>query len=161
MLSLGLEHQPDEFLTVQFTDGETKDLGSFIVGLGGGAAFSLTPDHKYELQGVLGVRFSSIEASNGDLDFRDFPLELTGHVNLGNVRLGLGPTLHLGGKLSGSGDASALDVEFDTALGALGVVEYRAQKFGLGLRYSWLDLDAKTGGSIDASSFGALFSLYL
>src|SRR5262249_19012550 len=92
--NLVVDHQFNAVGTVTFADGSTSDLGDAMVGLNAGAAFPLSSDGKYEIQGLIGFLYSKINASNGSATFWDFPLEVTAHVNLGSFRIGAGPSLH-------------------------------------------------------------------
>jgi hypothetical protein len=160
---MDLDHQFNKFATVTFTDGSKADLGDAIVGLAMGAAVPLTSDRQFEAQGLVGVRYARAGASNGDITYLEFPIEVTAHVNLGRFRLGAGPALHLGPKLSGSGIAATVDAKFETAIGAVGGVEYlfgARQSVSLGLRGTWFNLKANAG-SIDASGIGMILGVYL
>ncbi len=159
--NVAIDHQFNAIGTVTFSDGSTANLGDALVGLNAGAAFPLTADGQFEIQGLFGFLFSRINASNGNATFWDFPLEVTGHVNLGPFRLGAGPSLHISPILRGAGFASTAHVDFSTAVGAVGRVEYRfAEKFAVGIHGEWLRLSA-TDQSQDASRIGGVVSLYL
>ncbi len=164
VVGMTLDHQFNKFGTVQFTNGSSTDLGDALVGFSAGAALPLTADRRFEAQGVVGFRFARVGASNGDVSFVEFPIEITGHVNLGSFRLGAGPTFHFAPKLSGSGVAAGIDTKFDPAFGAVGLAEYLfgagKTKFSFGLRGTWLNLSAG-GSSLDASGVGMLFACYL
>ncbi len=71
---------------------------------------------------------------------------------------------HISPQVSGSGFASGVKVAYDTALGAVGAVEYLfgagTSKMSLGLRGTWFSL-AVGGQSLDASGLGFLFAFYL
>jgi len=156
-----LDHQFNAIATVTYSDGTTASLGDALFGLNAGAAFPLTPDGRFEIQGMAGFAFARINASNGSANFWDFPVEVTAHVNAGPVRLGAGPVLHIAPMLRGSGFASGADVSFGTTVGAIVRVEYEfSRKFGFGLHGSWLRLSAN-GASEDASRIGGVFSFYL
>ena len=158
---LVLEHQFNAIATVTYSDGSKASLGDALVGLNAGAAFPLTADGRFEIQGLAGVLVSRLNASNGDATFWDFPVEITAQANVGSFRLGVGPALHIAPMVRGSGFASSADLDFSTTVGAVARVEYRfTEKFGLGAHFSWLRLSAN-GGSIDASRIGMAFSLYL
>ncbi len=164
VLDMTIDHQFNKLGTVQYTDGSTVDIGDAIVGLGVGGAVALTQDRQFEVQGLVGFRFARAGASNGDVTFMEFPIEVTGHVNLGKFRLGAGPAVHIGPQVSGSGVASGVKVAYDTAFGAVGAVEYLfgagTSKISLGLRGTWFSL-AAGGQSLDASGLGFLFACYL
>jgi hypothetical protein len=156
-----LEHQFNAVATVSFSDGSQSSLGDALLGLNAGAAIPLTPDGKFEIQGVAGLLFARINATNGDAIFWDFPVEITAHANLGSFRLGAGPVLHISPMLRGNGFASGADVNFATNVGAVARAEYHFQRrFGLGLHLSWQRLSAN-GASIDATRLGGFFNFYL
>jgi hypothetical protein len=158
--NLVLDHQFNAIATVTYSDGSKATLGDAIFGLNAGAAFPLTPDGRFELQGLAGLMFAKINASNGSATFWDFPVELTAHVNLASFRLGAGPVLHISPLLRGDGFASNVNVNFGTTVGGVARVEYRfAEKFGVGLHGTWLRLSAN-GQTADASRIGGVFSFY-
>jgi hypothetical protein len=159
--NLEVDHQFNAVATVTFTDGSTSSLGDALVGVNAGLAHPLTPDGMFEVQTVLGFLVSRINASNGSAIFWDFPLEVTGHVNVGPFRFGAGPALHISPMLRGDGFASGSNVTFATTVGGVVRAEYRlSQHWGVGFNYSWLRLSA-SGQSGDASRIGGSFGWYL
>ena len=156
-----IDHQFSAVGTVTYSDGSTSNLGDALLGLNAGAAFPVSSDGQFEIQGLLGFLFSKINASNGSATFWDFPLEVTAHVNFGPFRLGAGPSLHISPILRGEGFASGSNVDYSTTVGAIGRLEYRfADKFAVGIHGEWLRLSANSQ-SQDASRLGAALSLYL
>jgi hypothetical protein len=123
--SFELDHQFNAIATITYADGTTASLGDALFGLNAGAAFPLTSDGRFELQGLIGIQLGRVNASNGSANFWDFPLEITAHVNAGHFRIGAGPALHISPLLRGDGFASGSDTNFDTTVGVVGRVEYQ------------------------------------
>ena len=159
--NLEIDHQFNAVATVTFADGSTSSLGDALFGLNAGVAHPLTYDGKFEVQAVMGFLLSRINASNGSAIFWDFPLEVTAHANVGPLRFGAGPALHISPMLRGDGFASGTNVNFGTTVGAVVRAEYRlSEHWGVGFHYSWLRLSAN-GQSGDASRIGGSFGWYL
>ena len=159
--NLVLEHQFNPVATVVYSDGSRTNVGDALFGLNAGAAFPLTPDGQFEVQALGGFLLGRVNAANGSASFWDFPVELTAQANIGDVRLGAGPSVHIAPMLRGSGFASATDVDFATTVGAAVTAEYRfGRQFGLRLHFNWLRLSAN-GTSIDASRLGGALGIYL
>lgn len=161
--NLVLEHQFNTLATLVYTDGTQVDIGSALFGLTAGAAFPLTRDGRFELQGLGGFLVSKANASNGSVSFWTFPIEVTAHANLGRWRLGAGPTLHVAPRFRSDsfGSTPASSIDFDTRVGALGQIEFLATpRIGFALRGTWLQLSSG-GASIDASRIGGAMTFYL
>jgi len=118
--------------------------------IGGGA--SILTDSK-DIQGevTLSYKFSSISASNGDIDWSVLPLDALVFYRLPKFRLGGGLTYHLSPKLKGGGVASTLNANYKDALGFVLQADYLfTQRLALGLRYTNVDYKAS---SIQTSAF--------
>jgi hypothetical protein len=157
--NLTMDHQFNSIATVRYTDGSETTLGNAVIGLDAGAAVALDDARRFEVQGVGGVVLSRVGASNGNLTFLAFPVELTAHVRAGPLRLGAGPALQLHPTVRGDGFFETARGDFDTGLGAVGVVEWLlSPHLGVGLRGTWMKLSAN-GQSIDASRLGGSVSV--
>jgi len=159
--NLEVDHQFNAIATVTFSDGSSSSLGDALLGVNAGVAHPLTSDGLFEVQAVMGFLISRINASNGSAIFWDFPLEVTAHANVGPLRLGAGPALHISPMMRGDGFASGTNLNFGTTVGAVVRAEYRlSEHWGVGFCYSWLRLSAN-GQSGDASRIGGSFGWYL
>jgi hypothetical protein len=95
-------------------------------------------------------------ASNADLSFLRFPLELLAFYRNDDwhFRVGGGPVLHMGNSLTGSGDLSDLDVEMKTALGGVVQADFVFEDWFVGMRYTALSY--RVSGVDDAIAANSL-----
>lgn len=110
---------------------------------------------------TIGLKFKMINASDGDITYMAFPLDVVEFLNFYPLRLGAGITLQLGPKISGSGVASAIDVPLENSLGLAIQAEYefggggRGSGFVIGPRYLVQKLRPKAGGdAVSANTLG-------
>ncbi|SRR5579871_3928938 len=151
-----------KLFTVVYTDGSTQDVlaGQGLSAFGGLALEGLADLNPLtiDLQATLGVKFSTIsQASNADVSFFRFPAELLVMGHVGDLRFGAGPTYHFANSLTGSGALSAINVNFDNALGLVTQVDYTfAKSWNLGVRYTSISYQSPSSGigKTDASNFG-------
>jgi hypothetical protein len=130
-----------------------------------GIAFLKLFDGVLATQATIGWEGWWINASNGTIEWRAFPLDVMEYAYLGPLRVGSGISYLISPKISGSGVASDIDVAFKNSLGfAVGadwVLRFsnsaRRSRMTLGGRYVWQDLQPKGGGrSVSANSFAIL-----
>lgn len=156
IFKLGYDFGGDEMVTVPFTDGSTKTIKAnegFY--LGGGVAF-LDRDRTWELDLTLAYKFKLINASNGDVTWSTVPFEALVFYRFDHVRLGGGVAYHISPRLEGTGVASALDIKFKDALGGIAQVDWLiTENVALGLRYTFLEYEAKAPFTGTAKSDGA------
>ncbi len=143
VFKLGADFGGETIATVTFTNGSQKSIdaneGLYI---GGGASF-LLDSKDIEIETTLSIKYTSITASNGDVTWTRFPLEVLAFYRAPKFRVGGGLTYHLSPKLSGSGVAGGLNVNVDDALGAVLQGDWLiTQKISVGLRYTSLSYKA-------------------
>lgn len=111
VFNFGFDFGGDELIEVTFSDGSTDSINAgdgFYLAAGIGKTFS---DGQYSGQVTLGWKFTSISASNADVDWTRFPLEALVYMNREKIRVGGGLTYHMNTKLKGSGGLSFIDVD--------------------------------------------------
>ena len=118
-----------------YTDGSVTNIkagNGLEVYLGG--AYRL--NEQFAVQADLGYQSSTGDATNAELTFKRFPIELLGYYYLNKSwRVGAGARFDERVKLSGTGVASADQVDFDSAVGAMAEIEYLVTpEFGVKFR---------------------------
>lgn len=165
-----LEFGGDKLVDVTYSDGSKSNIeaGRGII-LAGGAVvnFTETTPHTFEVQGTFGIKWTSTkQATNGEVDFYRWPLELLSFYRNteNNFRLGGGVTYQLGNELKGSKDASAISTKLKNALGFVVQGDYfigAASNMALGLRYTTIQYETENfGGSASGNSFGLSFTYF-
>jgi hypothetical protein len=162
MARLGAEMGGDEVIQFQYADGSTPEVtagGGLLVS--GGLAVGVL--NSVDAQLNVGWKYRTIpEASNQEASWSRFPVEalLFYRMPVG-LRLGGGATMHLGNVLEASGEALNSRLEFKNNPGFLVQAEYVMRNFSFDVRYTSMKYEVETGGSgtVDASSFGAGFSI--
>jgi hypothetical protein len=163
LLGLGAEFGGDRLLIVTYTDGSTSDVlaGQGVSFFGGAVAqdlYSLGPV-AIDLQGTIGVKYSTIlQASNGNINYYRFPLELLAFGRWKGFRAGIGPVYHFANSISGSGILTSNTYSFDNALGVTAQVDYTfLGHWGIGARYTSISYQPQLTGvsQKSGSNFGA------
>jgi hypothetical protein len=163
----------DQTVLATYTDGSQSSFkagqGAFV---GGGVRW--TPLWYQQLVGLglaldVGWKGTGIYATNANIYFTRVPVTLTARGSLALAETfsffaGAGGTLELAPHLQGDGQASSLDVRFDTPLGGVvevGLMWEAMQHIGIELlgdvrflRYH------STAGSLDGKSLGFLLGLH-
>src|SRR2546430_7827710 len=89
-----------------------------------------------EIETTLSIKYDSINASNGDITWTRFPLEVLAFYRMPKFRLGGGLTYHMSPKLKASGAAGNFNVKVDDAAGAVLQADYLVtRKLSVGGRY--------------------------
>jgi hypothetical protein len=162
MVKAGYDFGGDTLVTAVFTNGSTQSIkandGLFV---GGGV--SILNDAK-NLQGevTLSVKYESIDASNGSVEFTRFPLEALVFYRESQFRLGGGVTYHLSPKVKSSGVVGGLSIDFKDALGVVLQADYRVwREMAVGLRYTILEYKTASGpaGTAKSNGFGVAFRM--
>ncbi len=153
----------DEIAEVRFTDGSSETLyggGTFLIG-GGILVDTLSGSSIYQTQLTINYKFDSSNASNGDLSWDRYPLELIQFYNLDQWRFGGGLTYHLSPSISGSGFASDIDASFDDALGFVAEIDYLFNNQGfIGGRITNIEYQDEYSNTIDGNSIGLVFGAH-
>lgn len=135
---IGLTGGGKKLVTVRFTNGDEQDVRSGnLVHFWGGLEFAAAPN--FTLQATVGYHVDSVVASNGDVQFERYPLELIGHFAVSpNLRLGGGLRHVPSAKVDPDGVVNQYigPAEFDAHTGAVVEGEYLfSPNFGAKLRY--------------------------
>lgn len=146
---------------LKYSDGSTQKVtagNGVTLAAGLGATFFEEQSHRLEILLEAGVKFSTMRpTTNADLSWMRVPVDLLAFYRNESLhfRVGAGATLCALNKLSGSGAASALDVQFEPALGGVFQADFVWGGFSIGLRYTLLDYRAVGATrSVSASSLG-------
>ncbi len=157
VLKGGVDFGGETIATATFTNGSTKSIkandGAYI----GGGASILLDSKDIEIETTLSIKYTSIDASNGDITWTRFPLEVLAFYRMPKFRLGGGLTYHLSPKLKASGAAGNFSVTVDDAAGAVLQGDYfLTPKFTLGGRYTILEYKAN-GNPAKSNGVGITF----
>ncbi|HZO02392.1 MAG TPA: hypothetical protein VFB93_14440 [Burkholderiales bacterium] len=156
ILKGGLDTGGDTLVSVTFVGGESDKIKAnegFY--LGGGMAIIDEP-RSMEYHLTVAYKIGMVSADNGDIDWTRVPLEALAFYRFAKVRIGGGLTYHLNPELEGSGVASSVNVKFKNALGFLVQADWRiTQGLALGLRYTFIEYEAKSPASGTAKGDGA------
>lgn len=165
LVTSAIEFGGDKLIDVTYSDGSKSNIeaGRGII-LGGGVDIDLseTKPHTFEAQATLGIKWTSTkQASNGEVDWYRFPLEILSFYRNTekDFRVGGGLTYQFGNELKGSKDASTASTRFDNATGFVVEGDYfvgAEKNLVVGLRYTAISYQAQIPGatSVSGNSFG-------
>ena len=152
---MGIYVGGDNLVTAEYTNGDTSSIDA-------GGELDLSAGIIFPISGALegqfsvGYRFDTIHASNADINWRRYPVEMKAFYKTEKFRFGGGVTEHFNPELSGTGVAAG-SVHFDNALGMVIEVDYSVtDKAYLGLKYTNIDYEV---GSVafNGDSAGLIF----
>lgn len=163
IIGAGYDFGGETLVEAYYTNGDsTKVKTGEGLSIFGGVDYFLQDELK--LRGTIGYKFSSASASNGDITFDRFPLDLLLLKGYGRHQFGVGATYHTGVEyewdVNSYGFGSNGTVEFEDSLGFIVHYEYRVplkndNAFVIGARYTQIDYEVKdTDLSYDGSGFG-------
>ena len=152
-IEAGVEFGGDEILQVFFTSGEDQTIdagqGGFI---SAGGQFHL-PSVPVYLATTLGVKYTTTAASNANIRFLRFPLNVMGYYKfMDGFRVGAGGNTHLGVNLKGDGFVP--DTDYTSNFGPRFEIGYK----WIAATYSILEFTDESDNKYSASSFGVLLS---
>jgi len=163
LLGAGLTFGGDTLGTMTYSDGSTDSIsaGGTIMVYGG---LDYRFDDRISLQGTVGFHFDSTKpATNGDVTFSRFPLELLVCYHASDaIRIGGGARFVNSPEITGTGIASGVNQTFNNTIGMIIEGEYLLDpSFGIKLRHV-SETYHPTGNStsIDGSHFGVLANFY-
>lgn len=158
LLRVGLDVGGDKLVHVIYTDGSTADIRAGNgLSVAAGGSFPLTDN--LELDATVGYEFSMIMASNGDITWSYFPVDLVALYKVGRFALGGGVTEHINPSISGSGIASTVSTSYDNAVGSIVEADYMIdQSIYLGLRAT--NINYKTSGYTSSGNSVGLTILF-
>lgn len=124
MIGMGFTVGGDKMVTAEFTDGSDQTIhAGGLVAFTGGIEYRFNP--RFSLQGNVGFHVDNSTASNGDVHFRRYPVELIGYFHASpKWRMGGGVRHVTNVRLKSSGAIGGYDVQFDDTTGVLAEVEY-------------------------------------
>ena len=136
LVGTGLTFGGDKLATVTY-----EDLGDYDLRAGGLVAFTAGVDFRvnpqFSLQSTVSYHVNSANASNGDLKFQRFPIELLAYYHPSpKWRVGGGVRYVSSPELNGKGYGAGEDTEYDNTVGAVIETEYLvSQNFGVKVRF--------------------------
>jgi|GEM_PF-2835909 len=143
-LVLGMELSGGGDDIAVMTNGDHIKAGELLY-FGAGYNFSLSNDNSLFLRSMLGIKFVTISANNGDLKFTRFPLDFIFIKRLEAFSLGAGPTYHLSPSYDGTINGVSSNIDFDNSLGFLVQGSYYfGQQTELGVRLTAIDYKTNT-----------------
>jgi hypothetical protein len=157
----GVDFGGETIASATFSNGSTETIKANEGFYVGGGASILLDSKDVEIETTLSIKYDSINASNGDITWTRFPLEVLAFYRMPKFRLGGGLTYHMSPKLKASGAAGNFNVKVDDAAGAVLQGDYfLTPKFTLGGRYTILEykangIPAKSNGV--GITFGFIF----
>lgn len=171
LLRMGVDFGGDELLKATRNDGNTTTIAAGqLAALAVGFVYE-PRQQPFALEGTVGAKLDAAHASNGDITFTRFPIELIASVAHQGARLGVGVTVHTEINLSCNvSNICSGSVDFDDAFGAIIQLAYNfrghtARGGEIGARYTSIEYHAtgaRTGTPpIDGSSFGIFASARL
>ena len=142
VLGMGLTGGGDTLATATYRSSSRYDYdldynikaGGLVV-FTGGVDFRVTPE--FSLQSTVSYHVDQANARNGDIKFKRYPIELLAYFHpSASWRIGGGVRYVSSPKLSSSGVASGLDLDFDNTVSGLVEAEYFfSENFGMKFRY--------------------------
>lgn len=162
---LGLDGGGATLAKVQLSDGSTQRLSSGgLVTIAAGLLYAPVAS-PVVVEGTLGYKVDDVTASNGQLKFARWPLELLASYRVERHRFGGGLTRHLSPRYSCSLDFATCnprEVNFDDATGLVAQYAYGELNgrfyWDLGARITFIEYQA-AGESISGNSVGAFVSI--
>jgi len=139
----GVDFGGETIATATFSGGSTESIKANEGAYVGGGVSIILDSKNVEIETTLSVKYTSITASNGDITWTRYPLEVLAFYRMPKFRLGGGLTYHLSPKLKASGAAGNFNVNVDDALGLVLQADYLfTPKFSVGARYTILEYKA-------------------
>ena len=108
LAGLGISAGGDNLATANYTNGHSQDIKA-----GSGVYFTVGANYRlneqFSLQGTFNFHVDDTNATNGNIKFQRFPIELLGYYHVSNDwRIGGGLRYVMDPKLSSSGVASGM-----------------------------------------------------
>lgn len=170
MLQMGYDWGGTTLATVQHTYEGTNEIRAGQ-GLSFEAGASLgNPSSNMELQFLVGYKFDSDNASNGDVTWDVIPFTALAMFKAQRWKFGGGVTYHLNPALSGGFSGydnsgayynDTVNDEYDNAVGGVAQIQYMASNsFAIGLKGTFIEYELKSDPSYIAkgNSIGILLS---
>ncbi len=151
VLEGGLHFGGDELARATVNGSPTSIDAGALLSFGIGAGFDLAPD--IESRVTIGIKFDEITASNGDISFTRYPIDVLFLYNVGDWKLGGGITYHLNPKYEENGVGTGLRAEFDDALGLLLEIDRNLGIVYVGARVTLIDYESIPSATVRKATF--------
>lgn len=150
--------------TIQFSNGDTAKIhAGAIADFRGGAEYQIQ-GQPVAIELSIGYHFDKANATNGDVGFTRFPLELIGHYAINEYwRVGAGVRKSLSAEtsVSGAGAGYATDTKYTGSLGVLVEAEYfMTPQFSFKGRYVSETFKPENGGKDVSGSHGGIYGMF-
>jgi long-subunit fatty acid transport protein len=164
--SVGVGFGGDSLAKGEYSSGTDFSIraGSGLT-LAVGAAYQVTP--KWAVQSTVGYQFDTTNASDGEIDFTRYPVELLGFYTLNDRwRLGAGLRSATSATLgvSGAGYRFSSGEKFKSGLGQILEVQYfmgESKRFALSGRYVLEEFESKQNGrTVSGNHIGLMGTFY-
>lgn len=154
ILQADLDYGGDDVATVYFEDDSSQDLKAGQgLAISAGGYFRPIENSSFEIQGSVGYKFSTTQASNANIGITRTMLQLEALYRWPDgIYLGGGLMMHLSPKLDGDGFFP--NVNFDDATGFNAEVGWRF----ISLHYTNITYTNDFVEDVDASAFGLRFT---
>jgi len=152
VIQLSFEGGGDELVTIDhdYESDYTIDAGD---GLGIELGMSIeNPIANFETQILVGYKFDSDSASNGDITWNMIPISALGFIKIPYWKFGGGLTYHISPELRSTFDNDRFTDEFDDALGGVVQIQYEPSDFfAIGLKGTFIEYQLKRDPSKKAN----------
>jgi hypothetical protein len=160
LVRIGVEYGGDEFARITRPDGGSSRLiAGGLVAYDAGILYQ--PRAPFVLEVTLGWKLEADRFDNGDVTLERFPLDVIASWTSGDLRLGLGATIHIAPTIGCHVDGICDDsVSFATAFGGIVQVGYTFFRVGahggdFALRYTRITYSGDNAAmALDASCIG-------
>jgi hypothetical protein len=161
LAAFGGTYGGDKLATAALTDGSHQNInaGSGFV-LTTGIDYRLNPE--FSVQGTVNYHTDITNADNGSIKFQRFPVEFLGYFHPNSQwRVGGGVRYVNSPKLSSSGAAAGLNLEFDNTTSGIVEAEYFwNERMSVKIRYVNEAFKAKGYAEVKANHFGVSGNAY-
>lgn len=159
--AIGYDFGGDNLADVPLSSGESITLSAgdgFYVK--GGISTPLNAAKDLELIGLIGWKYTGVNATNGSVDVSRFPLDIALRYTMDVHAFSAGVTQDMSIDFSGSGAGSGYGTKLESQLGFSAQYEFvMSNGLRLGARYTSLTYDAPDlNQTYDASSLGIVLS---
>jgi len=137
-----IDHDYENDYTIDAGDGLSLEMGMSID----------NPIANFETQLLIGYKFDSDSASNGDITWSMIPITALGFIKVPYWRFGGGFTYHISPELQSTFDNDRFTDEFNNALGGVVQIQYEPTDFfAVGLKGTFIEYELKRDPSKKAS----------
>ena len=160
MLQVAYDFGGTTLATIDHSGSYYYDASTKKIKAGQGLSFEAgasvaRPDSLIEMQFLIGYKFDSDSATNGDITWDVIPFTALAMFKSGKWKFGGGATYHLNPSLSGGFSGTTVATangEYDNAFGGVVQVQYMASKaFAIGLRGTFIEYKLKSNPTLTAS----------